>query len=242
MPQISWVRHRPQEKTVLDLATIRTLDIQCHEPFVLSEPDWTEALEFTFICDRFPQLEYLFGCFFLRDPAVALDSPDLVLRRFVYSQPAVVQETLDQLSELIVAIESLAFGEGAADEFLESMDCPYYPPFYGSSSLKWLKHCKAVLYAGHLGLPLEAPSSSASIPPLATHAALSQPVVLWAPEIPLLVPFIFLWGYRPLGSPAQLTHHLSKLSNSSQDLTPAVIKLEPTIALSFEIEPLLEVQ
>lgn len=148
-------------------------------------------MTFTEICGRLPRLEYLFGCFMQRYWQVAQVDPNRVLREFARRNHHDVEETLHQLIFLIAH-----FGEGPqaddrAREFLEILDCPYDPLYYGRPALSWLKHVQKVLADTQKPRVLVFRRSEPE--PLATYSPIT------APLLPLNLVSVFLNPYQPLG-------------------------------------------
>ena len=168
--------------------------------------------------------------------------PSQAIGQFIHRHPAWVQETADQLFRLIRDLDSLARPDDAANAFLETVDCPYYPPLHGHSSRLWLRAVIATLLGDRPAGPAP-PASADEIEPL---AELNEMV---GPFLPLPLVFEFLARYQhlqgvpvPLDQPrAELTEMYCQLSDISEPELNKTVRLIDADCLSAYIEPLQKI-
>lgn len=194
-------------------------------------------MNFVEISDRFPRLEYLFGAFFQRySRSVQIDSKR-VLSEFICRNPAACDETAAQLFEVIEYCARQLRPEEAALEFLEALNCPYYPPYYGSAAIVWFRDVYATL-----GWPRDSK-------PLATDREnLDLPDSLVVSVLPLLPIYVLLFSHdMPLVLASRLKAKTASLLTVRAPITKTKPLRGPTelsgdvIPISTPTTPLKEV-
>jgi len=90
-------------------------------------------MNYSLICDLFPQLEYLFGCYMTRFAAAARLQPHQVIKAFAVSRPQVAEAAIRQLNRLIQYCGIQPEPRVTAHQFLSILVCPYEP----KNALEW---------------------------------------------------------------------------------------------------------
>ena len=198
-------------------------------------------MNYSFICDAFPNLEYLFGCFLPRYQDIANPDPDQVLMEFAAKKPDVLLGVVTELDVLIHYCILQDAPEQTAIEFFDVLQCPCVPSADDSSALGWLRSVRD-LFGYASGSNHYFKRARDVFEPLSGFGEISAEF-----ELPLTLPTILLSRYGRMNSYGLLNsvctwfEEILNLSRADCSLKQASSQFIDLLPITTNHEPLLSV-
>src|SRR5581483_8852596 len=102
------------------------------------------VMDYAFICEHFPTVEYLFGCYLPRFSPVVKTDADRIVRRFALNKPAALGSTVRDLERFLRFSARQADPEITCLALLALLECPH-PIAFEFDACGWLQHVLTIL-------------------------------------------------------------------------------------------------